>query len=275
MILSIDSLLEQLNMDLGKKVKKLEKKPTLSTIRIGNNSGVISYEKSILKSAKNLGFDIDTNVFDENDSEEKIRKLIISKNEDNKVNGILIFSPAKNHDIDEYFNLISLEKDVDGQNSKSIINLFNLDYINVATTALATLEYLQSITDLNSKDILVINRSKIIGIPLSFMLQKENATVTIAHSKTKNIYEKIKNSDIVISAIGKPEILKTEDFKENAIVIDIGYSIDKNGNVRGDFDSSNFKELNIKYLPPIDGIGRINSNIILRNTYINEVRNAK
>lgn len=275
MILSIDSLLEQLNMDLGKKVKKLEKKPTLSTIRIGNNSGVISYEKSILKSAKNLGFDIDTNVFDENDSEEKIRKLIISKNEDNKVNGILIFSPAKNHDIDEYFNLISLEKDVDGQNSKSIINLFNLDYINVATTALATLEYLQSITDLNSKDILVINRSKIIGIPLSFMLQKENATVTIAHSKTKNIYEKIKNSDIVISAIGKPEILKIEDFKENAIVIDIGYSIDKNGNVRGDFDSSNFKELNIKYLPPIDGIGRINSNIILRNTYINEVRNAK
>ena len=275
MILNTDDLLEQLNTNLHEKIKKLEKKPNLCIIRIGDNAGAVSYEKSILKSANELGFNIDANIFESDDSKEEIKKLIAAKNEDDEINGLLILSPIIGHNIEEYFNLISLEKDVDGQNTKSIINLFNKDYRNVATTALATLEYLQSITELNSKDILIINRSKIIGVPLSIMLKNENATVTIAHSKTKNIYEKIKNSDIVVSAIGKPKILQTNDFKDDAIVIDIGYSIDKDGNVSGDFDAENFKDLNIRYLPSIGGIGKINSNIILRNTYINEVKNAK
>lgn len=275
MILNVENLLEQLNNDLKDKISKLEKKPILSTIRIGNDKSVISYEKSILKQASYIGIEVDTNIFESDINIDEIKDLIKRKNDDSDINGILIFSPVENYDEKELFNMIDTSKDVDGLNEKSIANIYtSKDYNNTATTAYATLEYLKSITDLESKDVLIINRSMIIGKPLSVMLLNENATVTVAHSKTKDLYEKMKTADIIISAVGKPEIFNPKDLKKDAIIIDLAYSMDENNKIKGDFKNT-FTSSPIKYLPPVGGIGKINSNIIIRNTYLNEVRNAK
>lgn len=275
MILNVEKLLEQLNNDLKDKISKLEKKPILSTIRIGNDKSAISYEKSILKQASYIGIEVDTNIFESDIDIDEIKDLIKRKNDDSDINGILIFSPVENYDEKELFNMIDTSKDVDGLNEKSIANVYtSKDYHNTATTAYATLEYLESITDLESKDVLIINRSMIIGKPLSIMLLNENATVTVAHSKTKDLYEKMKTADIIISAVGKPEIFNPKDLKKDAIIIDLAYSMDENNKIKGDFKNT-FTSSPIKYLPPVGGIGKINSNIIIRNTYLNEVRNAK
>lgn len=275
MILNVENLLEQLNNDLKDKISKLEKKPILSTIRIGNDKSVISYEKSILKQASYIGIEVDTNIFESDINIDEIKNLIKRKNDDSDINGILIFSPVENYNEKELFNMIDTSKDVDGLNEKSIANVYtSKDYHNTATTANATLEYLKSIIDLESKDVLIINRSMIIGKPLSIMLLNENATVTVAHSKTKDLYEKMKIADIIISAVGKPEIFNPKDLKKDAIIIDLAYSIDENNKIKGDFKNT-FTSSPIKYLPPVGGIGKINSNIIIRNTYLNEVRNAK
>lgn len=104
------------------------------------------------------------------------------------------------------------------------------------------------------------------------MLSNENATVQMAHSKTVDIYEKMANADIIISAIGKPKFFKTEKFKKDAIIVDLGVST-LGGLLYGDFDSSNYENLDIKYVPSIGGVGKINSNMILKNTYRNGVEN--
>lgn len=275
MILSVNELLDKLNTNLKNDIQKSKIVPVLSMIRVGGDPGSISYEKSVIQRAQIVGIELDINVLEENASFEEISSLINQKNIDKKINGILVFSPIKGQNMGEIFNLIDKDKDVDGQSDYSIINLFESEnYINVATTAFATLEFLREITVLEGKDVLIINRSKIIGKPLSYMLTNENATVTVAHSKTKDLISKMKYADIIISGIGKPEYFENVEFKEGAIVIDLGYSLDENNIPKGDFKNI-YQNSTIRYLPSKGGIGKLNSNIILRNTYLNGVRNGK
>lgn len=271
MILKTDKYIEKLNKDLKKRVEKLENTPLLYLIRVGDDKGSLSYEKSIYKEAKKININVKTKVFNNDSNEDEIIDFIETLNRDVKVSGILVFVPlCKKFSQKKILNSISSKKDVDGLNEESISKvIYSKDYHNLPTTALSTLEYLKSITNLESKDVLIINRSLVVGKPLSLMMINEGATVQIAHSKTKNLNEKIASSDIVISAIGKKEILDTDDFKDDAIVIDLGYSIEDN-NIYGDFCFDKLKDLNIKYLPSVGGIGKINSNMIIKNTIRNE-----
>ncbi|EHR35067.1 tetrahydrofolate dehydrogenase/cyclohydrolase catalytic domain-containing protein [Helcococcus kunzii] len=274
MIIKVDNFIRKMNTELKSNIEKLEFIPKLQLVRIGNDIGAKSFEKSIFKEAKKIGIDVDVKIFYKCDSESEIIEFIEQVNEDNTINGILLFLPIDNKfNQRKILNTISPKKDVDGLNIKSLAKLFITDeYRNVPTTALSTLEFLQSLTNLEGKDVLVINRSLIIGKPLYFMLSNENATVQMAHSKTADIYEKMANADIIISAIGKPKFFKTEKFKKDAIIVDLGVST-LGGLLYGDFDSSNYENLDIKYVPSIGGVGKINSNMILKNTYRNGVEN--
>lgn len=276
MIINTVEFIEKINLELRNNIQKLETKPTLQLIHVGKNTGAISFRKSILREAKKVGILVNVKEFDSSNEESEIIDFIKNINDDDSITGILAFLPFdKKFNERKILDTISTKKDVDGLNSKSFSKiLHSKKYNNISTTALSTLEYLKSITELKGKDVLIINRSNIIGKPLLFMLLNEDATVQLAHSKTNDIYEKIANSDIIISAIGKAKFLKTQRFKDDAIIIDLGVSA-LDGKLYGDFDIENYEDINIKYLPSIGGIGKINSNMILRNTYRNGVENDR
>ncbi|MFM1525476.1 MULTISPECIES: tetrahydrofolate dehydrogenase/cyclohydrolase catalytic domain-containing protein [Helcococcus] len=276
MILDTKDFINQINEELKNIVSKINKNIKLSLIRIGDNKGAISFEKSIKIEAGKIGLEVISKVFDSKTSEEEVLSYINKNNDDESIQGILVFVPIE-ADLDQkkILNTISIYKDVDGLNEFSKLKLFSPnDYINTPTTALSTFEYLKSLANLEGKDVLIINRSEVIGKPLALMLINEGATVQIAHSKTVNLYEKISKSDIVISGIGKAKIIDTNQYKENAIVIDLGYDVIDN-KIYGDFNSEKYEQINIRFLPSIGGIGRINSNMIIRNAIRNGERNGK
>lgn len=276
MILDTKDFIKKLNEQLIENIKDKPWRPLLYLLKASDDNSSESFRKSIIKQAEKVGVEVKIKDFDIDSSQDEIIAYIEKLNQYDKVDGILFFSPLdKKYDQRAIFNKISPEKDVDGLNIESFSKLlWKKDYKNLPTTALSTLEYLKSITDLEGKDVLVINRSMIIGKPLIHMLLNEDASVQVCHSKSKDLYEKISKADIIISAIGRGKSIKTKDFKEGAIVIDLAYDM-IDGKFYGDFDSEGFEDMNINYLPSIAGIGRINANMILRNTYRNGVENDR
>lgn len=277
MILSVEKIYNDLKVELKDNIEKLNKSIRISLLRIGNNPGAISFEKSIIKEANDYGIEIETNIFDSSVNAEDIKRFITDKNQDEKISGILpLFPMEANFDSTVISQYLDYKKDLDGLTDKNISKLImikdNRDLKNISSTAVATFEFLKSIISIEGKDVLIINRSNIIGKPLMHLLINENATVTIGHSKSKDLESKMKNYDIVISAIGKAEYFKDIEFKEGAIVIDLGFSF-IDGKYYGDFRKEDFENTNIKFLPSMGGIGKINANIILRNAYLNEVEN--
>ena len=265
------NLIKKLNQDIS----SLDFTPKLSTIRVGDDAAAISYEKSILREAEKLDIDVKTKVFEKNSYKEEIEKYLDQENKSD-ANGILIFSPMQvDFDPKIIFNKIDAKKDVDGLSLKNFNKIFfDEDYINLPTTATATLNYLKDNFDLTSKNILLINRSLIIGKPLAMMLLNEDATVTIAHSKSKDVKNMMKDFDIVISAIGKARYFKNVELKNDALLVDLGIS-KEDGKYYGDFDKEDFIDSSIKYIPSLGGIGRLNACFILRNTYMNGVKNDR
>lgn len=275
MIIDIKDYYDKLIKKLNKDISSLDFTPKLSTIRVGEDPAAISYEKSILREAKKLNIGVKNKVFEKNTTKEEIEKYLAQEN-NSDANGILIFSPMQ-VDFDQkiIFNKIDAKKDVDGLSLKNFNKIFfDDDYVNLPTTATATLNFLRDNFNLSSKNILLINRSLIIGKPLAMMLLNEDATVTIAHSKTLNVKNMMKDFDIIISAIGKARYFQNVELKNDALVVDIGIS-QKDDKYFGDFCREDFIDSSIKYLPAIGGIGRLNACFILRNTYMNGVKNDR
>lgn len=274
MKLNVDDIYNDLLEEIKSKIANSKKKYSLMILRVGENKGNISFEKSIIKQAKSVGIEIISKVLEKNVDKSDIFKIIDEANLNDKINGILILTPIESNVKEkEVLERVKLSKDVEGLNSQNLKNVFDDNYNNVSTTASATFYFLKNKYNLSGKDILIINRSNLIGKPLIHMLISEDATVTIAHSKTKNLDEKIKSSDIIISGIGKPNFFNNNEFKENAVVIDLGYSM-KDGKYYGDFDYDYLEKKNIDYLPSLGTIGKINSLFILKNTYLNGERNV-
>ena len=275
MIIDIKDYYDNLIKKLNKDISNLEFKPKLSTIRVGEDPGALSYEKSILREAEKLNIDVKIKVFEKNTAEEEIEKYLVQENKSD-TNGILIFSPMLvDFDQKHIFSKINPDKDVDGLSFNNFKNIFfEDDYINLPTTATATLNFLRDNFNLSSKNILLINRSLIIGKPLAMMLLNEDATVTIAHSKTLDVKNMMKDFDIIISAIGKAKYFQNVELKNDALLVDLGIS-EKNGKYYGDFNKDEFIDSSVKYLPAIGGIGRLNACFILRNTYMNGVKNDR
>ncbi len=272
--LSCNQLYDQYNNYLKNLLKESGKKAKLLTIRVGEDLGAISYEKSLIKHCQNLGLEIETIILQENIEEEKVISCIDRANEDESVNGILIFQPMLgDYDKDYVLQRIDAKKDVDGitfDNKSKILEL--KDKRNIPATASAIHHFIKSeLEDITGKDVLIINRSHIIGIPLFFLLEKDNATVTVAHSRSKNIEGLMKDKDIIITAVGKSEIFKPDELKEGAIIIDMGISQNAQGKYTGDMDLESIKDKNIGYMPSIGGIGKITRNIIIENTTINSL----
>ena len=205
--------------------------PTLATFRIGGNEADIAYESNINKRANNISVKVINNVFDINIEVDEFINEVNKANLDKNIHGILIFRPLPFNE-ELIRNLIVVEKDVDGSSSDSLAAIFtNTNKGFAPCTAEAAMKILDYYNiDLVGKNVAVIGRSLVVGKPLSMLLLNRNATVTICHSKSKNIASISKKADIVIAAIGKTEMLNKDYFSNKQTVIDVGinYSVEKN-----------------------------------------------
>ena len=273
-VLSTDLYYQERNKGLQEKIKRLDQKPSLSTIRIGNDSGSSSYEKGLRSQADSLGLKLNSYSFPDSISLEDIESLLATENANQATDGILIFKPLPPQwDENDLLNQIDPMKDVDGCTALNFSSLLNTDdEKHLPATAQAIFEYLKTITELAGKSILIINRSKTIGIPLFHLLLNADATVTVAHSKTKDLNAILADYDIIISAMGRAKALKADHLKKGAILLDIGISLDEEGKLSGDIDTTYLTEKEVFYLPPLAGIGKITRTILYENTYLSYKR---
>ena len=228
--------------------------PTLGIVRIGSNPADISYEKGAIKKMESLSLNTKVFEFEENISSKDFLSEFKKINEDNEIDGILLFRPLPEH-IDE-------KKDLDGISYKNIAKVFAGDESGFAPcTAKAVLKIIESNNiELEGKNVVVLGRSMVIGKPVAMLAIKKNATITICHSKTKNLKEVCKKADILIVAIGRAKMINDEYIGENAIVIDVGINFAE-GKLCGDVDLENVKNAYMA-TPVPKGVGAVTTSVL-------------
>lgn len=247
-------------------LEKINKYPTLGIIRLGKNPGDISYEKSILKNCDTLGIKTKVVELDSEISTDDLTEEIDLLNGDDLISGILLFRPLPSH-IDEELirSKINVDKDVDCMHPLNLEKIFEGDITGFAPcTPKAAVEILSYYDiPLEGKNIAIINRSMVVGKPLAMMLLEKNATVTICHSRTKNLDSVTRDADIVITALGKAKFFDRKYFNENSIVIDVGVSLDDRGKVSGDVDFEDVQDFVNMVTPVPGGVGAVTTSILL------------
>lgn len=262
-LLDARKIVEKKIAELKNRVDKLEKKPKLVIIRIGDDFASGKYVANKIKRCSEVGIDSQIIHLKENITQLEVEKTILKLNEDKNVTGILLQLPIPKHLDEDYLtNLIKDEKDVDGFTIANMGKLsLGLDG-NIACTPRGVITLLKEFNiDIESKDVLIINRSNIVGKPLAQLFLKENATVTIAHSKTKNLKQKIALSDIVVSAVGKANFLSADDFEDNTTIIDVSINFNELGKMCGDIKKEDYdiliNEKNCNITPVPNGVGQM------------------
>lgn len=249
--------------ELKNRVDKLSKKPSLVIIRVGDDFASGKYVANKIKKCDEVGIDSKIIHFDGDVKQEVVEETILNLNKDEDITGILLQLPIPKHLDEDYLtNLIEDEKDVDGFTIGNMGKLSLGLESNVACTPRGIITLLKEFNiEIEGQDVLIINRSNIVGKPLAQLFLKENATVTIAHSKTKNLKEKIVLSDIVVTAVGKANFLRADDFKNNTTIIDVSINFNELGKMCGDVAKEDYdvlvneKQCNLTPVP--NGVGQM------------------
>ena len=274
-------LKENLKIEIENIKLKFNRVPGLAVVQVGNVAASSVYVKAKTKSALEVGIEVFDHHLKDSASQEELMNLVHKLNNQNNVNGILVQLPLPDH-INEQVILDSInpDKDADGFHPLNVgklsISTTNDENLLIPCTPYGCLLMLKEIgIDLKGKNAVVIGRSNIVGKPMAQLLLKESCTVIIAHSKTINLDKISKGADILIAAVGRPEIVKGEWIKENAIVIDVGINrvqkmIDgelKNKLV-GDVNFEEAKKTASAITPVPGGVGPMTIACLLRNTTI-------
>lgn len=243
-------------------------KPGLAVLLVGDNPASLIYTKAKAKACEELGINSFQYTLHKDISQTDLLWQISELNNDAKVHGILVQLPLPKH-LDEELILeaISPEKDVDGFHPFNVGRLVAGKPLFQPCTPLGIMKLLEdSGIDVSGKDAVVVGRSNIVGKPIAIMLLQKNATVTICHSKTINLQEKIKRADILIAAIGKPHMIKGEWIKQGAVVIDVGINRLDNGKLAGDVEYEEaFKRAS--FITPVPGgVGPMTIAMLMYNT---------
>lgn len=258
-------LAKRLKDNLKEEVSSFKEKPRLAIILIGDNEASLSYIKSKEEACSYIG--IDSILYHYNDIEQdNLIKLIKELNSDNNIHGILLQLPLPKH-LDEriIINTIDPNKDVDGLTDMNMGKLFTGQESFVPCTPLGIIEILKEMkVELEGKNVCVIGRSNLVGLPLSRLLTKYNATVTLCHSKTKNLKDISSKADIVIVAIGKPKYIDNTYIKDGAYVIDVGVNKVDN-HLCGDVDFDSVKDKVAAITPVPKGVGPMTVCMLMYN----------
>lgn len=266
------ALSKKIRKQIKEEVDKLKQKnifPKVAIIMVGEDSASKVYVKNKSKACLETGIEYEEILLDANTSIDELQKVIIELNRRKDIHGILLQSPIPEPlDIYTAFKTIDYRKDIDGFNPINIGRLTLKRQTFISCTSYGVMKLLKEYNiNLKGANVVILGRSNIVGKPLAQCLLNEDATVTICHSKTKNVEEITKNGDIVISAIGKPKFVTADMIKQGAVVIDVGINRLETG-IIGDVD---FEEVEKKasYITPVPGgVGPMTIAMLLHNVVI-------
>ena len=240
----------------------------LAVVIVGNDSASRVYVNNKKKACEAVGFQSFEYALDENTTQEQLLDLVNVLNRDDRVNGILVQLPLPKH-IDEkaIINAISPAKDVDAFHPENVGRIMIGEYSFLPCTPAGVMRLIESTgVDITGKQCVVIGRSNIVGKPQAMLLLQKNGTVTICHSKTKNLKEICLGADILVVAIGRAKFVTGDMIKEGAVVIDVGMGRDENGKLCGDVDFES-AEKRAGYITPVPGgVGPMTRVMLLENT---------
>ena len=262
-------ILEKIREEHNQLKEKYGKQAGLAVVIVGNNPASQVYVRNKMKACENVGFYSENIELDENISEKELLQEIDKLNKNDRINGILIQLPLPSH-INELkiIDSISPEKDVDGFHVANIGKMVIGDETGfLSCTPYGIMQLLEEYKiEIAGKDAVIIGRSNIVGKPMALMLIQKGATVQVCNSRTKDLRKKLNDADIIIVAAGVPKLLKKEDVKEGAVVIDVGINrVD--GKICGDVDYEEVAE-RASYITPVPGgVGPMTIASLIKNTF--------
>lgn len=253
---------------VSKELETLSFVPKLAIVRVGENPDDMSYERGATKKLKSFGLDVASYVFPQDISDEEFKKAFKDINEDDEVTGILLLRPLprtiNEKDIE---NMIDPKKDLDGISPINIAKVFAVDTTGFSPcTAEAVIEVLKAYDiELTGKRVTVVGRSMVVGKPVSMLLLKENATVTMTHTRTVDLKKTCSNAEIVIAAAGRAKMLNSDYCGQDAVMIDVGINVDENGKLCGDVDYATLDGKASAATPVPGGVGTVTTAVLAKH----------
>lgn len=256
--------------ELKEKVAAMKKdgvEITLAVIQVGNDPASTVYVGNKKKACEYIGINSLAYEIPEETTEQELLDLVEKLNQDDKVNGILVQLPLPKHiDENKVINAISAKKDVDGFHPQSVGALSIGQKGFVSCTPAGIIELLKrSNIEIEGKECVVVGRSNIVGKPMALLLLRENGTVTVCHSRTKDLKEITKRADILVVALGKPKFITKEYVKEGAVVIDVGIHRNENNKLCGDVDFEDVEPICSAITPVPGGVGPMTITMLMNN----------
>jgi methylenetetrahydrofolate dehydrogenase (NADP+)/methenyltetrahydrofolate cyclohydrolase len=265
------ALAASMRENLAQDVAALKKKgvvPGLAVVLVGDDPASRVYVSMKEKACAKAGIYSDEHRLPAETSQEELLALVEQLNNDARIDGILVQLPLPEHiDEDAVITAIDPKKDVDGFHPESVGRLVTGNPTFRSCTPYGVMKMFESINcDLNGKEVVVVGRSNIVGKPVALMCLAENATVTVCHSRTRDLPGHVKRADVVIAAVGRTEMVKGEWIKEGAVVIDVGINRQEDGKLLGDVEFEAAKE-KASYITPVPGgVGPMTITMLLENT---------
>ncbi|HBH1621349.1 TPA: bifunctional 5,10-methylene-tetrahydrofolate dehydrogenase/5,10-methylene-tetrahydrofolate cyclohydrolase [Clostridioides difficile] len=265
------SVADKISEELIKEVDLLIKEginPKLTIVRVGARSDDLSYERGALKRCQNIGITTEVLELAEDITQEEYIDVLKRVNDDKNVNGILCFRPLPKHLNEEVIKyVIAPEKDVDCFSPINSAKVMEGDKSGFPPcTPTAVVEILKHYNvDLKGSKVTVLGRSMVVGKPVSMLLLSEHATVTICHSKTKNLSGVAAEADVLIAAIGRAKMVDESFVKDGAVVIDVGINVDEEGNLCGDVDTNAVLDKVSMITPVPAGVGSVTTSILAKH----------
>ena len=261
-------LKDEMRQEVDALAQKYGRRPCLMVVIVGNNPASQSYVRGKIKATEYVGFDGSLVSLPEDVTEDALIAEIERLNQDEQVDGILVQLPLPKHiSEDRVIAAISPEKDVDGFHATNVARLWLNQPCIVPCTPKGVIVMLDRAgIEISGKNAVVVGRSNIVGKPVAKLLLDRNATVTIAHSRTKNLKEVCRQADILVAAVGRPLMLTADYIKPGAAVIDVGINRLEDGRLVGDVDFEGAKEIAGAITPVPGGVGPMTITMLMRNT---------
>ena len=243
-------------------------KPKLAIIRVGEREEDACYERNIMRKCEKLHIGYELFYFSQSVTEKEIIDIIKQINRDESIHGVLLFRPLPKHlNEEKIVKTLGIEKDIDGITDGSLAAVFMGKGQGfppcTAQSCMEVLEYYE--IDCTGKNVVVVGRSSVVGKPVAMMLLNRNATVTICHTKTKDISKVIKAADIVISAVGKAGSIDGSCLREGQIILDVGINLNENGVITGDVDYKSAEKIVDAITPVPGGIGSVTTSVLMEH----------
>lgn len=262
---------DKIKEKLKKEVAELKEKgitPKLAIIRVGDDPGDMAYERGAIKTMVSVNIETDVRVLSKDISQDEFIKELKSINDDKSVHGILILRPLPDQ-LDESVikNVIAPEKDVDCFSPVNVAKVFEGDETGFPPcTPSAVMEILKHYEiPLKGKNAVVIGRSMIVGKPAAMLLLKEHATVTICHSRTKDLPKVASGAELLVVGIGRAKMIDSSYIREGAVVIDVGINVDEDGKLCGDVDTDDCVDKASMITPVPGGVGSVTTSVLAKH----------